>query len=460
MSRSWIQGLRLLAVAGLAALPAVVWSQDPAPTAAPALATPAEAAVPVQALVAGQADVFALAATVPSPQGEFNLLLASPAQPALPLFGFTPQAAQLHWIAQGQEPGAGTFFYTQGAAPPAEARLRITKAAPDESAAAPDYWIGVQLEPLPEIVTSQLKLERGMVVVQVFDNSPAAKAEFKVNDIILRAGERDIKEPQDLISAVNEAKEKELVIVALRGGTETTLKVTPARRPKENVELAVSPDTPHAVVVEAIEELHKKAPGGDVRLFAVRPGAVYAYAQAAKFPNNLEISIEKRGDKPATIRVKRIQEGEDKTWEVTEDKLNDLPEDIRGHVLQVLGGHAHGVRQTLQLKMAEAQAAAQDQTAKAQEKVREAQQHLDRTLREYRIQVQPPSAGIRMPVPVAPPAPARHVVVAPHADGNIQAKLDAILKKLDHQQSDVLDRLQKEVERLRRDLEELRQEKK
>ncbi|MEX2027108.1 MAG: PDZ domain-containing protein, partial [Pirellulaceae bacterium] len=209
------------------------------------------------------------------------------------------------------------FFGTLGGGQPVE----IQAIAADAHAAG-EHWIGVQLEPLPELLVSQMKLERGMVVVQVIDNSPAAKAELKVNDLILRAGDMDVKGPQDLIAAVNGAKDQELAIVLLRDGSERTVKVTPAKRQAEEFELRVSPETPHATVVKALDELYTKTPHGAVRLLAVRPGGVFAYAASGTaLPKNLEVRIEKRGEEAAKIHVRRIQDGNDQTWDVTEDKL-------------------------------------------------------------------------------------------------------------------------------------------
>jgi len=424
MKSHWIR--TLLAIAGLLPLSSAAWSQVspsvPVPPVALPAPAPAQVAVPARNGAASDAPF---------------LILQAPA----------PRIVEVQAAAPGAVPLA-------------------IPAQVDPEAVAGEYWIGVQLEPLPELVRTQLRLERGMVVVHVFDDSPAAKAEVKINDIILRADDKDIKEPQDLIHAVNEAKDKELVIRALRGGSEATLKVFPAKRQGDRVELSVSPETPHAEVVQKLEELYKRTPDGDVRLFAVRPGGVYAYAQAARFPNNLEVTIEKRGDKPATIRVKRIQEGEDKNWEVTEDKINELPEDIRAHVQHMLGGQIFAAPQQLQLRIEEARKRARDQGAQAQAKVREAQQQLDRTLREYRVRVQPmvPGTGagqVLAPTPVPPVALRLPQVASPPGAGDsIQAKLDEILKRLEQPQSDAVQRLQHEVERLRQDLEKLRQEKK
>jgi hypothetical protein len=446
MFRSWIHRVHVLAVAGLAALPSAALGQTVANP-------PTDVLVGLPATAPASPDVLFFRALPAAPQQELELAFTAQSPAGQGGFVFAADAAPS--AAAGQKADAGPFLFIQGAAPPVEVRSRVV----DEAAApAGEYWIGVQLEPLPEILVSQLKLERGMVVVQVFDDSPAAKAEVKVHDILLRAAGKDVKEPQDLIAAVNDAKENEIEIVALRGGTETTLKVKPAKRQADRQELRFAPETPHAEVVRALDDLYKRTPDGDVRLLAVRPGGVYAYAQAARFPDNLEVSIEKRGDQPAKIRVTRIQEGEDQTWEVTEDKLNDLPEDIRGHVQSMLGAHPPAAGGQLRLKLEAAQGHARNQAARAVARATEAQQQ---TLREYRVRVQPMTPGA---APGAQP-PVPMTVKLPHAVGadpnaNIQAKLDAILRKLDHNQGGAIERLDKEVQKLRKELNDLRQEKK
>lgn len=342
------------------------------------------------------------------------------------------------------------FLFTQ-AVQEAPAPAVELFAALDEPPPGGEYWIGVQLEPLPDIVKSHLKLERGMAVVHVFPDSPAAKAQFKVHDVVLRAGEKDVLAPDDLIAAVTDAKDKEIEVIVLRNGTESTVKVTPAKRPAQ--QLHFSAEAPHANVIARLEQLGMQNPEGDVRLFAVRSGGVFAFAETAKFPSNLEVQIHKQGDKPATIKVKRVQDGEEKSWEVAEDKLGELPEDIRGHVESMLGGHGqpqHAIRMRLE--------EAQTQQAKAHAHLRETQKRMVRPLGEYRLHIQPP-ANPALPAPPLAGAPA--AVRLPHAaaaDAAIQAKLDAILKKLG--EDSAIQRLDNEIRALRKEVEELRQEKK
>ena len=51
------------------------------------------------------------------------------------------------------------------------------------------------------------------------------------------------------------------------------------------------------------------------------------------FPKDLSVEIKKDGDHSAKIHVKRGN----KEWDVTDEKLGDLPEDIRPHVERMLG---------------------------------------------------------------------------------------------------------------------------
>ena len=84
--------------------------------------------------------------------------------------------------------------------------------------------------------------------------------------------------------------------------------------------------------VPQIIEQEEAQPDGTKMLF-VMPGFVLP-DQAKDFPKNLEVTITKKGEEPAKITVKR---GDDQ-WEVDANSLDKLPEDIRPHVKQMLGG--------------------------------------------------------------------------------------------------------------------------
>jgi hypothetical protein len=215
---------------------------------------------------------------------------------------------------------------------------------------ASQYWLGVGLGiELSEIVKEQLGLKHGLVVADVFPDSPALKAGFQKNDILVKVGDKPLAEPADLVKAVEEAKETEMSIGLFRGGKEVTVKVTPAKRPVEEVE-ARAIELPKSFapgqlqeeikrLEEALKMLREKGAGGGADIVIARPGVVLprsidVVVKHGEFPKDLSISVSKDGDQPAKIHVKKG----DKEWNVTQDKLGELPDDVRPHVHHFFGG--------------------------------------------------------------------------------------------------------------------------
>jgi membrane-associated protease RseP (regulator of RpoE activity) len=155
------------------------------------------------------------------------------------------------WIALGMvgvfAPVAGAFGQGEApqSAPPNVVPLRVTLRSPAEGEAGGvlalisegaqeatkveevptgDYYIGIALGELPEVAKRQLHLEHGLVVDDVLPDSPAAKAEFKPQDVLIRVGEQKLEQPADILKAVNESKDKEMRIVLFRDGKEMTLR--------------------------------------------------------------------------------------------------------------------------------------------------------------------------------------------------------------------------------------------
>lgn len=359
-------------------------------------------------------------------------------------------------------------------------RLAI-KAADGEEEANPlpvsDYWIGIALGELPELAKQQLGLKQGVVVSDVLEGSPAAKAEFKTNDILIKAGETALTGAADLIKAVDAAKEKELPIVIIRSGKEQTIKVAPIKRPstattggeKRYTAEAATPDVKAAIekLREALSQLESTSGSTPLRFMLARPGVVPPAVAAPltvfktpEFPKNLSIQINKKGDQPAKIHVE--QDG--KSWDATEGKLDDLPEDVRVHVQHYLGhraairfsggtgagalaGALPGVRYEYRLAPPAAPAAPTAPATPA-----------------------PPMGAVRArtalaPVPAVPGTPATpgtpvtsrlQAYRIETTGGNVEGKLDAIIKKLDQLETKSVEQLEREVKQLRKEIDELR----
>ena len=88
---------------------------------------------------------------------------------------------------------------------------------------------------MPAALRAQLNLpeKQGLLVEGVAPESPAAKAGIEQYDILLRAGDKPLTEPRDLVEAVQAAKDGKLTIELIRGGQHKTIEATPAKRPEE-----------------------------------------------------------------------------------------------------------------------------------------------------------------------------------------------------------------------------------
>lgn len=201
-----------------------------------------------------------------------------------------------------------------------------------EEPAGNSFYIGLGLDELSEQLRTQLKLEHGVIVADVFPESPAAKAEIRKHDILLKVGEVAVRSPHDVLKAVGEAQNKELSLLVLREGKELTVVVTPAKRPP-TARLPVGVDG-----AGREGRLRWPLPRGEGHepFFLFQPGVMMGKGMLkfGELPQDMSISVQKSGKEPARIVVKKG----DKTWEVAESKLSDLPGEVREVVERFLAG--------------------------------------------------------------------------------------------------------------------------
>jgi len=231
--------------------------------------------------------------------------------------------------------------------------------APSQPVVRSGYWLGLGCSPAPAALRAQLGLpeDLGVVVEQVVPDSPAAKAEIKQYDVLVKAGDKPLKSVPDLIDAVGAARDKELSLELIRGGKRMEIKVVPAKQP----EVAPPGVTPHEAFKKWMEGLHRpgasfdeatkraleqyleqlksgEALKGPMQWRFFGPGAILPPEARPPLPGNMSIGISKQGDQPAKITVNQG----DQKWEVTEEQLDKLPENIRPHVERMLGRAAGG----------------------------------------------------------------------------------------------------------------------
>lgn len=88
---------------------------------------------------------------------------------------------------------------------------------------------------MPEAISAQLKLPQGegLLVEQIFPDSPAVKAGIERFDVLLRAGDKPLKTVADLVAAVDAGKGGKLALAIIRAGKSITVDATPIQRPAD-----------------------------------------------------------------------------------------------------------------------------------------------------------------------------------------------------------------------------------
>ncbi len=95
-------------------------------------------------------------------------------------------------------------------------------------------WIGIRFEPLHEELAKTINTteKKGVVVMEVINDSPAAIAGLKVQDLIIKLGDKTIESGEDLIDTVLNSKVgKKMEIKIIRKGSPMTLQISTAERP-------------------------------------------------------------------------------------------------------------------------------------------------------------------------------------------------------------------------------------
>ena len=178
----------------------------------------------------------------------------------------------------------------------------------DSADAEPRGWLGVSLGDVPEALSTQLNLDgRGVLISNVMTGSPADKAGFQANDVILsvngEAVEGGMSRAVDLIKSRKPGET--VTFVALRSGEETTLKATLGSR----ADMKTAPG--------GFTWKFETAPGGEIKdriktrgKFIHRgPGGEWTVKDLgdlknlADLPENIKVFVPKDGDRSTQVVV-------------------------------------------------------------------------------------------------------------------------------------------------------------
>jgi hypothetical protein len=398
--------------------------------------------IPTAALAAGLMCVSAVSS---AEEGEAKVKVQI-AEPAAEVTLPQPVRAAIQQLGEGKVVIVSDAI--EGEFKPAEGQAELLAKVTESK-----YWIGVVCDAIDDVLKAQLGVDAGLVVQDVVADGPASKAGVKKYDVLVDLEGQKLSSVEALVDAVEARGEKEAKVYFYRQGKEGTITITPAARPK--------PEGAKAADIEAInKQLHLKLRAVDdenkaFEMMIVRPGMAVP-AHALKLPDDVTIKFTKKGDKPGEIEVKR---GE-KVWKATEDKLDELPDDLRPHVEAMRGAggrEIHGGMFSLPVQAAPA----------ARETARMAIRAIPPGVTPHVVMSRPvpptpgsasmPPMGGMKPQPVAPPV----AVYAARTHGGselaeVNAKLDALLKAVKGKNE--VEKLQDEVERLRRDVDSLQRQ--
>ena len=226
----------------------------------------------------------------------------------------------------------------------------VDETAPAEADDQASYWIGARFAPLAdfdELVRAQLNLKRALVAVKVVPDGPAQQAGLRKHDVLLRFAGEKVTEIDELVATINDRQDAKVEMVILRGGKEQRLQVTPAQRPEQLEEVIEFPEIEDLrlradEIGKRTRERHGEGRGfmfkletddedeDGVTILRIAPRGLFRgiIGGVLSLPKDVDIRIDKSGGQPARIRVKS-DEGE---WEATEGDLDELPEEVRGHV--------------------------------------------------------------------------------------------------------------------------------
>jgi hypothetical protein len=238
-------------------------------------------------------------------------------------------------------------------------------------AAPSDYWIGLQLDAVPDDVRAHVDIpaDQGLYVGEVIADGPAAKAGLKQHDILLEADGKPLKQVSDLADAIEARQEKPLSVKLTRQGKIQTVEITPAKRPAQGNIVSREKENARRVAVQALRraelardeslqqlerarreareaaERVEEAVEGPLRIQFFHPGMVLPFGAAARppFDDDVSVTITKKGKAPAKVEVHKG----DESWTVTDEELDKLPESVRGQVQGLLGRPSQNVSFTV-----------------------------------------------------------------------------------------------------------------
>lgn len=216
-------------------------------------------------------------------------------------------------------------------------------------------WIGVAAAHVDDALRAHMEIpgNSGLIIREVAPESPAEKAGLREFDVLIRADKNPLASPQDLVEIVKtwDGQTDGIKIEWLRRGEELSEIITPIERP-DNFDMGnlglgglqfqgfgnIDIDKEIGKQLREMQRPFGNQKKGGMRFRFIGPG-MQAGSQSIQSinENGLKITIKRENDDPAEVSV---DDGES-TWEVTENDLDQLPEELAERVQQLLKNKGH-----------------------------------------------------------------------------------------------------------------------
>lgn len=246
--------------------------------------------------------------------------------------------------------------------PPRKIQVQVSEAkdgAEEESHAK--LWVGIMLKDVEGDLAKYLGSEKGILIDDVFEGSPAAKAGIQPGDLLLRANGQELNEPLSLLTTMKKVKDGEAITLTLsRKGEEVEVKVTPTTRPEREeleadkerekvqalLELSELGEGDREKMKDVLRGLRLKDGTQDVNVLRFG-GPAFTWRGTEDKENvditvvkeiagdKVEIKITRKDDQPAKITVTKG----DKVNEYGQSELDKMPEDIAAIVKGALNSN-------------------------------------------------------------------------------------------------------------------------
>lgn len=213
----------------------------------------------------------------------------------------------------------------------------------------PSHWIGVSGAPVDGLLKKHLKLETGVVIQWVSDDSPASKAGLQADDIILSVDGKGVGSIEAVAKLVGDSGSQSMKFAILRDGDEKRIKVKPEKRP-DGVGLVPQGNSFRPSDIKSLNQwvdnefkivgpnalkgttILRLMPGGIVDTDVAKVLEGFRKSEGEVKGRGVTVHMTKNNDGKAKITV--TENG--KTTSVTEDEIDKLPESVREHVKRLL----------------------------------------------------------------------------------------------------------------------------